>query len=138
MAAEQERPDAFLQAMEARRKDPSLKGKEGPLDFASRGYGLVALVAALVIFIMDVYLPLTDARAGAERVAYDSKFVFLLPLFLLTGITYTVFGGKTSRVLGPTTRPSLWGWLFVLAGAGAGFAFAHYFESYLRTLGYAI
>jgi hypothetical protein len=40
-------------------------------------------------------------------------------------------------VLGPTTRPSAWGWAFAAVVAAACFAYLHYFESTLRSLGYA-
>lgn len=131
-------PAAFARAKRDRRIEQGRVGLNVPNDFASRPLGVFLLFFALLLFWLFTYGPITDAQAQAASISYRSKWVTIQPLLFLMGIAYTIFGAKTSRVFGATTRPSIWGWGFVALAVALGFAYAHYVEAYLRVLGYPV
>jgi hypothetical protein len=130
--------DAFVRAMEERNKDSDRKVRTVPEDFASRTLGVIALATALLLCFMYTYAPIVDAQAGKATIDYSGKWVFMQPLLLGIGIVYSLFGEHTSRVLGPTTKPSIWGWVFYGTLAIACFVYVHQIEVYLRGLGYSV
>ena len=138
MADQEKSPDAFARAMEDRRRDPTKKGRSMPDDFASRPIGILCLFIALLSFWSYTYNPISEAQSQAASIDYKSRLVFMQPLFLLMGVTYTIFGESASKVLGPTTKPSMWGWIFFAVAVASGFTYAHFVEAYLQGLGYQV
>ena len=138
MESKENSPDAIVRAMEERKKDPAKRAKALPDDFASRPFGAILLLLALVAFGMYTYVPITEAQSQVASLRYSGKFVYIQPLFAMLGIAYLVFGERASKVLGPTTRPSVWGWVLLLVAVGLGFAYVHFLEAYFYALGYQV
>jgi hypothetical protein len=124
--------------MEERRKDPAKRAIALPDDFASRPFGAILLLVALFAFGMYTYVPITEAQNQVASLRYSGKYVYIQPLLAMLGIAYLLFGEKASKVLGPTTRPSIWGWALLLVAIVMGFAYVHFLEAHLHALGYQV
>lgn len=129
-------PEAFASAMNDRRAEPAKRAMSLPDDFASRPLGLILLAAASLAFVLNTYLPLSEAHAGADSISYSGKFVFIQPLFFVMGLVYTLFGERASVVLGPTSKPLKWGWILAAFLLGLCIAYLYLFQRYLAGLGY--
>ena len=131
-------PDDFIAALKERQANPSKRGIPLPDDFASRPFGLFLLGFCAFLFWKDTWSHITAARAHEPLLFYSSKWIFVQPLLLVHGLIYTIFGDSASKVLGPTTKPSKYGWALLAVVLPASFYYAHWVENLLRQLGYSV
>ncbi|UWX03490.1 hypothetical protein H1235_10195 [Pseudoxanthomonas sp. NC8] len=138
MTDQEKSPDAFMHAMEERRLNPSKRTRSLPDDFASRPFGLILLAIGLLCLWLSTYVPISGAQEQVASISYKAKWVFIQPFCFLLGLAYTLFGESASRVLGPTTRPSVWGWILAIAAGVLGFFYEGFISNYLNGLGYPV
>ena len=138
MATPEKSPDDFLRAMEERRADPTKVAKSFPDDFASRPLGFLLIAGTLLFFFLYTYGTISRAHAQAASIDHKGRYVFIQPLLLFFGIAYAIFGESASKVLGPTTKPSKWGWGLWAVAVITGFLYVHQVETYLHGLGYDV
>ena len=138
MADQENSSEAFTRAMEERRLNPTKKGRSAPDDFASRPLGIFFVLMGLLLLWLNTYIPISEAQAQAASITYKGKWVFIQPLLFLFGIAYAIYGTNTSKLLGPTTKPSIGGWILWAIAVALGFTYTHYVEAYLQGLGYQV
>ena len=109
-------------------------------ELSQRGIGAVVLVCGLALTYLSMISPLLDAARKAESVTVRFELAIIVPLALVTGLVYTLFGDRAAKVLGmlgPRRRPTALGWVFVLVLVGVGFLLFLWLNSTLRSYGYA-
>ena len=107
--------------------------------------GLVSVILGLGLAFFYLYLPLQQARAGAQRVSWIGDWGFVSPAFIIFGIALMLFprlgqlveSKKLRNENGTLNALGIITAIAILAPPGAAcFAVNHCFESQLSQLGY--
>lgn len=126
-------PDAIVEAMKERRRDPTKRAVSLPeADEMPRPIAWLVLGVAAGCFFMGTYLPISEALDHAAKITAPGKATFVTPILLVLGI-YGLIGVERFQRM-----PVVWG--RVLMGLATLVCIGYYqaVRWYLGTLGYTV
>ncbi|MBB4132250.1 hypothetical protein [Xanthomonas sp. 3075] len=113
---------------------------------SGRLIGVLILLVGAALAYWAVWMPLEQARAGAESITLHGgmKLALVIPMCLLFGIGYAVGGGRFHQSIHNSDPDKVrrWGktsgigWLLILVSVAAAFGLYQWLQHTLHGLGY--